>query len=88
MTLIKSSDQLCVARVKLLHFVLVCRTFLKIMTSFNDNMIFQLKELNLTCLKVPDSNKTGHCAPSLWPAASILSSDHLQSKTFLLLKEI
>ena len=47
-----------------------------------------MRELNLTCLKVPESNKIGHFGPSFWPAASIPSSDHLQSKTFLLLKKL
>ena len=47
-----------------------------------------MRELNLTCLKVPESNKIGHFAPSFWPAASIPSSDHLQSKTFFVVEKV
>ena len=38
-----------------------------------------MRELNLTCLKVPENNEIGHFAPSFWPEASIPSSDHLSS---------
>ena len=34
-----------------------------------------LREFNLTCLEVPESNKIDHFAPHFRPAASILSSD-------------
>ena len=43
---------------------------------------FNLREVNVTCLEVPEGNKIGNCASKFRPADSIPSSDHLQSKNF------
>ena len=42
----------------------------------------------LTCLEVSEYNEIGNFAPNFWPAASIPSNDHLQSKTFFVVEKL